>query len=311
MTTHAIIGYGQIGRPLADHLIEAGDTVRILTRGGTSLSHPNVENLSVDICDQTAATAALAGADVVYNCANPPYTKWPELFPQIQRSAMAATAATNAVYVACSNLYMYAPSTSALTEDSTYGSPARKGRVRAEMTTELLTAHRAGTIRATSVHGADYFGPGITDSLIGKQFVPKILAGKAAQVLSDPDIPHAFTYDIDMVRALVAAGSDPRAWGRTWHAPIAATLTLRQFAQRIGAEAGVTGKVSQVPPLLFSLLAKIIPLMRELKEMSYETDQPFLVNDKAIGEILGVHATPIGMAITATVSSWKALAPAH
>jgi nucleoside-diphosphate-sugar epimerase len=305
-TSHVVIGSGQIGTHITQQLIDAGQPVRVLTRSGSGIDHRLVTKVRVNVSDAQASRSAMTGAEVVYNCANPEYTKWATDFPPIQAGAVAGAAAAGAVYVTAGNLYMYGPSATLITEQTPYGSPAKKGRLRAEMTNELMALHQAGTLRLASIHGSDFFGPGATDSHVGDRFILKILAGKSVKVLGDPDAPHAFTYAPDMARAMIAAGTDERAWGRVWHAPVVATISQRALAQEIAAAAGTTAKVGAVPGWAVAALAKVNPMMRELAEMSYEFEQPFLIDDRAIATELGVTATPFAQALRETVAWFEA-----
>ena len=59
--------------------------------------------------DPEAAGAAKA-ASAVYQCANAPYTQWPERFPPpLQRGVLTAAERTDALLVALENLYGYGP----------------------------------------------------------------------------------------------------------------------------------------------------------------------------------------------------------
>ena len=53
----------------------------------------------VDATDADALTAAVQGADVLYNCANPTYRRWPTDWPPLWPSLLDAAARTGAVLV--------------------------------------------------------------------------------------------------------------------------------------------------------------------------------------------------------------------
>ena len=50
-----------------------------------------VEVVGSDAADPTFTREVSAGASVVYNALNPPYDKWPELFPRLRPIALVIT----------------------------------------------------------------------------------------------------------------------------------------------------------------------------------------------------------------------------
>lgn len=63
-------------------------------------------------------------------------------------------------------------------------------------------------------------------------------AGKRAQVLGNPGVPHTVTFIDDFARALVVLGSREEALGEVWHVPSAETVTLRRLVGMIGEQTG-------------------------------------------------------------------------
>ena len=90
MPMHVVLGVGQVGRAIAVRLAESGVAVRAVSlHRPTDLSEA-VDWRQADLTDGAAAIDAVKGAAVVYQCLNVPYTKWPELFPPLQRTVLAA-----------------------------------------------------------------------------------------------------------------------------------------------------------------------------------------------------------------------------
>lgn len=165
----------------------------------------------------------------------------------------------------------------------------------------------SGRIRAVEVRASDFFGPGVTDGghLAGR-VVPSVLRGKSVQVLGDPDTPHSWTYVPDVARALVGVATDERAWGRAWHVPTAPPLSTRAMVTRLATEAGVTDvAVRRLPPVLLRAMGLVSPLLRELQEVRYQFDRPFVVDSSAYTARFGERATPVDEQVTATVDWWR------
>lgn len=59
-----------------------------------------------------------------------------------------------------------------------------------------------------------------------------------------------------------------------------------------------------MPPLLLRLVAFTNPTVRELLEMQYQFEEPFIV-DSSKNTILGATATPIDRALADTLASYR------
>ena len=156
-----------------------------------------------------AVKDALAGADVVYQCAQPAYHRWPQEFPGLQRSIVDAAAATRSRLVATENMYAYGPVATPLREDLPLAARTRKGTVRAAMWRELEQAHRDGRVHAVAARASDFYGPGVTASMLGERFFRPLLAGGRVEVLGDIRRLHTVTYLPDLAAAMVRLGADP------------------------------------------------------------------------------------------------------
>ena len=67
---HVIFGAGPVGSGTALRLAAAGHPVRVVTRSGSGPD--SVERVAADAADPDAVAKVTAGADVIYNCVNPP-----------------------------------------------------------------------------------------------------------------------------------------------------------------------------------------------------------------------------------------------
>jgi nucleoside-diphosphate-sugar epimerase len=266
--------------------------------------------MSGDAADPEFARQAAQGAQVIYQALNPPYHKWPELFPPLQRSVIGAAASAGAKLVTLENTYMYGDlHGKPMTEDLPYAAQTRKGKVRALMAEELLSAHQSGEVKAVIARASDYFGPrAIEGSMIGGRAIWPALEGKPAQMLFSPDQPHTYTFVPDIGRALALLGERDEALGQVWHIPNPETLTTRAILEKVFEEAGGEYKVSVMPKFMFKALGLFMPSLREIGEMLYEFEAPFYVDhskfDAAFGE--SFKPTPMDDAIRETVAWFRA-----
>src|SRR3954463_12296054 len=108
---HVVFGAGPLGRPVAVAAAVAGHAVTIASRTGRD---------GAVACDATrpeAVAQVCRGAAVVYNCAQPPYHRWPDEFPPIQRALLDSAGRAGVTFVAAENLSKYGPVGGQITEN--------------------------------------------------------------------------------------------------------------------------------------------------------------------------------------------------
>jgi nucleoside-diphosphate-sugar epimerase len=229
--------------------------------------------------------------------------------PLLQAGVLAAAEAAGARLVSMENVYMYGrPAGRPLTEDRAYDAHTKKGQLRGSMARELLAAHHAGRVQVAIGRASDYFGPrGGAQSNLGDRVFPAALTGKTATVLGNPDQPHSYSYIPDIGEGLAVLGEHPDAPGEMWHLPNDPdTRTTRQLVDIAYREAGQPGgRLRTLQPLMLRAIGLINPTMRELVEMQYQFDEPFIVDSSKIVNKLGVHATPLEQALTDTLAEYR------
>jgi nucleoside-diphosphate-sugar epimerase len=155
--------------------------------------------------------------------------------------------------------------------------------------------------------GSDFFGPWVLDSAFGDRVFYPALAGKGANFGGKLDLPHTATTIEDFGRALVILGEREEALGRAWHVPNdRPQITQRQFAELVFAETGHPVKASAMGKTMMRIGGLFIPGAREMVEMMYEFEKPFVVDSSQFERTFGVKATPIAEAIKATVAWYRA-----
>ena len=307
MSLHVVVGAGPVGAGTASRLADAGHQVRIVTRHGSGPDHPRIEKTAADAARPGVLADLAAGADAIYNCANPPYHRWDAEWPPLAEAMLDAAERSGAVLVTTSNLYGYGPVDHPMTEQDPLAATFTNGRVRAQMWETAIAAHRAGRVRVTEARASDYFGPGLTDSSQLGRVIPRILAGKSVRVLGNPDLAHSWTYVPDVTRALVTLGSDPRAWGRAWHVPTDAPRTQREMIEAFAEIAGVEPpKVGSLPRVALRAAGLVVPMVRSLQQITYQVERPFIVDSSQFTDTFGIAPTAIRDALYETYTSWTA-----
>jgi nucleoside-diphosphate-sugar epimerase len=306
-TLHVVAGLGAVGRAVIDELVGRGLQVRAIARHSQDDLPQEIEFVEGDILDTEAARRAMNGAGVVYHAASAPYHRWPELLPPLMRGVLDGAAATGARVVYADNLYAYGPVDGPLTEDLPSRATGPNGRVRATLADQLLEADAAGTVRATIGRASDYYGPRGRQSTAGERLFMPALAGKSAQLLGDPDLPHTFTYLPDFARGLVTLGTHDEAFGQVWHVPSAETVSTRDFASLVFELAGQPPKLQVMPSVLLAVAALFSPMLRAVREQQYQREAPWVVDSSKFVRAFGEAVTPHREAIALTLD-WFAKA---
>jgi nucleoside-diphosphate-sugar epimerase len=301
---HVVFGAGNVGRTLAAHLLGLGHLVRVVTRTQPSALPRGIEWRRADAADPSAATEAAGGATVIYQCLNAPYPKWAELFPPLQRGVLAAAERQGALLVSLENLYGYGPTGgSPMTEDLPLVASTVKGRTRAAMTRELLEARDAGLVHIAIGRASDFFGAGVTDgSTLGERVFGNAVSGRRADFIGNPELLHTYSYVPDIARGLATLGTDDRAVDQIWHLPGPETVTTHRILELIGAEVGRPVDSRSVSKLALRGLGIFNPVLRSMVEMTYQFDQPFVLDASKYTAVFGDSGTPLPEAIASTVS---------
>jgi nucleoside-diphosphate-sugar epimerase len=313
---HVVVGAGPIGTGVARRLAGQGHLVKVITRSGGGPQADGIELAAADASDTAAMIAAAQGASAIYNCANPPYHRWPQLWPPIAAALLEAAANSGAVLVTVSNLYGYGPASASIgragydaghpmTESTPLAATGKKGMVRAKMWRDALAAHESGRLRAVEVRASDYVGPG-ADAVLGSRVVPNVLRGKAVTVLGRADRSRTWSYTGDVAAMVARAGTDPAAWGRAWHVPSNEPRTQRQAVEDLARVAGVRpGPVRTLQPAVLYAAGLVVPLMRELRETQYQFTEDFVMDSSAAQRAFGLEPTRWDDVIAEVLGSFR------
>ncbi|MFV2145196.1 NAD-dependent epimerase/dehydratase family protein [Isoptericola sp. G70] len=294
MDRHLVVGAGPVGRQVAALLAGRGSHVTVATRSGRSTGVDGVEHLTLDAADPDALTRATKHAAVLYNCTNPTdYTRWETVWPPLAASLQTAAERTGAVYAITGTLYPYGPVDGPMTEGLPDAATDHKGRLRTRLWADARAAHDAGRLRAVEVRGSDYMGPGVGQNGHVSRVVPAALRGRRAMMMGRTDLPHTFTDVRDVARTLVAAADDADAHGRIWHVPSNPPVTQAQALTDVLATVGRPAvPVSSLRGPAWTVAAAFSPLLRELRQLRYQWEAPYLLDSRAAQERFGIAPTP-------------------
>lgn len=311
---HVIFGTGPLALATMRALLKRDQTVKMINRSGKrSADVPiEVEIIAGDAYSTAFTRSVTKGSSVVYQCAQPEYHKWITDFPPLQAAILEGAAANGAKLIVGENLYMYGDTKGQpIHEGLPYTAKTRKGKVRAAMSNALLEDHRTGKVRVAMARGSDFYGPGVLGSALGERTFIPLLQGKHAEVTGSLDLLHSYTYINDFGEALVILGEHEEALGQAWHVPNPPTLTQRELLTLFFKEAELKPKFTTMSKFTLMLGGLFVPAAKEMVEMAYEFEKPFLVDASKFVKTFGDIATPYDRTVPATLHWYSEYLKSH
>ncbi|MFM7232220.1 MAG: alpha/beta fold hydrolase [bacterium] len=301
--THVVFGAGQVGRLLVDHLLSRGYRVRSVQRSEQRQHHPSLEVVRADVLDKAAALRAAAGATVVYHCAGAPYAQWSSVLPTMYRNIAAAAMATRARLVVLDNVYAVG-ATGTFDEDTPERPCSRKGALRKQLVDEYRDMHAKGELAVAIGRASDFIGPGANNTmLLHPRSIRQLLSGRKVDVIGDIDQPHSWSYTPDVARGLMELGLHPQLDGLTLHLPVLAPRSVRFMLNALATALKLPLRVRRMPGWMLAAVSTFDPTMGELHEMRYQFENPFVMSDTRIRQLLPLRPTHLSKQVI-TTAAW-------
>lgn len=310
MSTVALFGAaGAIGQSVAATLRAQGAPYRVVGRSMARLQElfgndPLAERRAWNPDDPASITAAAAGVDTLIYLVGVDYRQF-QLHPALMRKTIdGAVAAGVRQIVLIGTVYPYGrPQSTPLREDHPRAPHTFKGRMRMAQEDLLMQAHHDGRLRATILRLPDFYGPGVSASLL-HDAVRAAVHGGAVNLIGPLDRPHEFVFVPDVGPVVMRLARTPQAYGRAWHLGGAGSTSQRALLEEIERQTGRSLKRRVAGKRLLRLLGLFNPVMRELVEMHYLMTTPVLMDDTALQDLLGpVHKTPYAEGLRQTLQA--------
>ncbi|MGC2129563.1 MAG: NAD(P)H-binding protein [Candidatus Aquilonibacter sp.] len=298
MSTYALFGAsGSTGASIAAALEAAGEHYRVVGRNRASLEaefrqRPLAEIAVWNPDDPASVQTAAAGIDTIFYLVGVPYNHF-ELHPQLMRATLnGAIAAGVRRIVLLAPIYSYGrPQSPSVDESHPRDPDTFKGKMRKEQEDLVLAAHAAGRIEGTLLRLPDFYGGDPKKSLVGDIFVAAVNK-RRANVIGPIDKPHQYVFMDDIGPVALALAREDRAYGKAWNFAGSGTITQREFANKVFAQAGRKPQLMVANIFLLRIMGLFDPIMREFVEMSYLQSDPVLLDDRALRALLpGLHVT--------------------
>jgi len=302
---------GRFGLAAAQAFAAAGWHVLAHVRRDAADAMPaDAELVRAPLADVGDALVGRPLPDVVVHGINPIYTRWNEEALPAARTAMDLAERFGARFMLPGNVYNYGESMPDRLDETTPQRPTTaKGRIRAEMESELERRAAAGRLRSTVITAGDFFGAGS-----GSWFdavVVKSIARATIAYPGDPELVHAWAYLPDLARAFVAVASlDGLApFERfTFAGHSVSGVEFLSAVEGAAATLGLTPargwRHGGMPWPLLRIAGVVVPLWRELARMSYLWRVPHALDGTRLaGRCPALPSTPLGTAVAESLAA--------
>jgi nucleoside-diphosphate-sugar epimerase len=284
---------GPIANELAPILAAQKKVFRLVSRHPEPLA--GAETFAADVADREQTIRAVAGSSVVHLLVGLKYdlAVWRELWPRIMANAIEACQRASAKLLFFDTVYMYGRVNGPMTEETPYAPCSRKGEIRARIATSLMDEVKKGTLTAMIARAADFYGPDAAHGVPNVLVFEPLSKGTKASWLVDAEVPHSLTFTRDAARGVALLAERESAWNQVWHLPTAPNPPNgRELISMAAKDLGVAPRYRVLSRPVLRVVGWFDPLVRELYEMLYQNDSPYLFDSTKFAREFGFAGTP-------------------
>jgi nucleoside-diphosphate-sugar epimerase len=309
MSKQTILGSGgSIGNDLAKELTHYTKDIRLVSRNPKKINETD-ELFSCDLTDRDRVMEAVEGSDITYVTVGLEYKTrvWQEQWPRLLENVIAACKKHNSKLVFFDNNYMYDPSyLGHQTEETPINPSSKKGRVRAQLVEMIMNEVEKKELQALIARSADFYGPGIRNSVLIETVAKNLAKGKKANWLCSIDKKHSMTYTPDAGKATAILGNADKAYGQVWHLPTASNPpTGREWIEKIAEELDRKPGSMVASKFMIKLIGVFNPIMKEVYEMAYQWDRDYVFDSSKFENEFDFRPTPYSEGIKKIAESVK------
>ncbi|SEW57360.1 NAD-dependent epimerase/dehydratase family protein [Chitinophaga arvensicola] len=303
---YTILGAGGIiANELAAELTSKGKKVRLVSRAPKSVAGIT-DLVAADITDPTQTKNAVKGSSVVFLTAGLKYNIkiWSDAWPKIMTNVINACKEAGAKLIFFDNVYSYGLVNGPMKEDTPYQSSSKKGTIRAAIATQLMNEVKAGQLTATIARAADFYGPGADKTgFLNLLIIDKFKSNSTAMWLGRDDQTHSYTFTPDAAKGLYLLSQDDSSWNQVWHLPTSNPAPDgKGYIELIATQMGVKPKYMKLGSFMLTLSGLFDPTIREIKEMLYQNNHPYILDSSKFEKHFNVKPTSYEEGIRLTLA---------
>jgi nucleoside-diphosphate-sugar epimerase len=290
---------GAIGNDLAKELKNYVDQIRLASRNPKRINDDD-ELFPCDLTIANNVDEAVKGCKVAYLTVGLPYKikTWQNQWPVIMKNTIAACKKHRTKLVFFDNIYMYHPDKlNPMTEETEILPISKKGKVRAEIANLVLQEIKTGKLEALIARAADFYGPGIANSVFNEVVFKNLKNGKKANWFCSLNHLHNFTFTPDAAKATALLGNTENAYSQVWHLPTATPIKGKEWIEKVACELGVEPKTQVASKSIVQFMGIFNNIMREFVEMLYQWDRDYNFDSSKFETVFKIKPTPVNEAI--------------
>ncbi|WP_187385795.1 NAD-dependent epimerase/dehydratase family protein [Gorillibacterium timonense] len=283
--------------------IAFGRSSRKLEELKSRLGHPKQLTIALgDAFRQDDLIAAANEVDVFFHCANVPYHEMVNKLIPLGESVMEAADRLGSKVVAIDGIYPYGRrKMERATEEHPKEPNTRKGRIRLDYE-RMLFDSRWQRAAVMIVRLPDYYGPTANDASYLGSTLEAIAAGKPAFFIGNTRVPREYVYLPDAARMIIELADREAAYGQNWHIPGSGLVSGKEIIRIAQKASGSRRPVLPLGRVGLSLLGIGLPVMKEVVEMLYLTEEPFVLSGEKYERFIGpIPRTDFEEGIAATI----------
>lgn len=311
--TIAILGAkGRLGRAVAKAFLDAGYTVRAVSRDGKLPAElAGAEAVAADALDREALIRATAGAEIIFNGLSPIYSDWSTVLPMAE-NVMAACHASGALHQTAGTVYNFgSPMPKVIDEAMPQHPTTEKGRIRADMENIYRREAAAGRVQTVLLRAGDFFGGKGTGA-----WFDLIVASKLAKgIYTAPgkvDLVHEWAYLPDLSAAFVALVDNRAKLGQYENLNFPShPVTDLDMKAAVEMAVGRKLKLASMPWWVLRAGSPFVPMWKAIVSMSYLRFEEHRIASKRLPELIGsVPHTALNNAVVDALADLGLLASA-
>ncbi|OZQ70498.1 epimerase [Paenibacillus sp. VTT E-133280] len=281
-----------------------GRSIPKLEKLATKLGNPAALKLMAgDVFNVQDILAAAQDVDVIFHSASVPYNEMSTRLLPMGEAVMEAANTLGIKVVAVDGIYPYGrrQNDKPIGEEYPKNPHTKKGKVKLEFE-RMFFSRRWSNTQGLIVRLPDYYGPTANEASYLGSTLESIAAGKPAIFIGNMNVPREYVYLPDAAVMIVELACREEAYGQNWNIPGTGTISGRDIVKIAQVAQGSKKPVISVGRIGLSLLGTFVPVMKEIVEMLYLTQEPVILNGGKYERNVGpIPTTPFEQGITETV----------
>jgi len=260
-----------------------------------------------DVFNKNDVFMAAEGVDVIFHSASIPYNEMRTKLLPMGEAVMEAANKLGVKVVAVDGIYPYGRRQNEQPIDEEYPKNPHTSKGKTKLAFEqMFFSPRWDRVKGLIVRLPDYYGPTANEaSYLGSTFTA-IAAGKPALYIGNMHVPREYVYLPDAAVMIVELASREEAYGQNWNIPGRSAISGKEIVRMAREASGSSKMVLPIGRIGLSILGLFVPVMKEIVEMLYLTEEPLKLSGGKYERLVGpIPATAYELGIKETMDSIK------